>query len=186
MRMRSLTLLATLIVVPGALVAACTSGRPRTTVTPSLSVSPTPAPLPVSSAGTRVVNGCTVTVPAPVPASESWAPSLFGSGFSYGNATLWVGGLGTGGVIEVGPGQIEPDGSLRTKFGWWRGASGSLTITGRRLDGNAPPAKAEVPGGYGDSGFQASGVTFPTPGCWEVTGELAGSRLTFVTLVTRR
>jgi hypothetical protein len=37
--------------------------------------------------------------------------------------------------------------------------------------------------GYGESGFQASGVVFPGAGCYEITGEAAGATLTFVTLV---
>jgi hypothetical protein len=60
---------------------------------------------------------------------------------------------------------------------------GQLEITGHRLDGPAPPLTASVPEGYGESGFQASGVTFPTAGCWEVTGRVGDATLTFVTLV---
>ena len=46
------------------------------------------------------------------------------------------------------------------KFGWWRGISGRLSIQGRRLDASAPLLGAEVSDGYGDRGFQASGVIF--------------------------
>ena len=70
--------------------------------------------------------------------------------------------------------------------GWWRAATGTLEITGRRLDAPAPPARAHVPDGYGDTGFQASGVDFPTEGCWEVTGTLLTTRLTFVTFVIKK
>jgi hypothetical protein len=68
------------------------------------------------------------------------------------------------------------------KFGWWRGEAGALRIEGRRLDAPAPLA-ARIPEGYGDAGFQASGILFPTQGCWEVTGRVGGASLTFVTLV---
>jgi hypothetical protein len=112
--------------------------------------------------------------------------AFFGWGSSYGNASLWVGGLWPGGVIEAGPEYIAEDGSIGMKFGWWRRVPGSLTITGRRLDGVAPPARGDVPLGYGDRGFQASGVTFPTEGCWEITGHLEKATLTFVTLVIRK
>ena len=60
---------------------------------------------------------------------------------------------------------------------------GELTITGRRLDAPAPPLRADVPDGYGEDGFQATGVAFPTEGCWEVSGSVGGSTLTFVTFV---
>jgi hypothetical protein len=56
----------------------------------------------------------------------------------------------------------------------------------RRLDGPAPPLRADVPAGYGQAGFQASGVDFPTEGCWEVTGAVGGATLSFVTFVARR
>jgi hypothetical protein len=49
-----------------------------------------------------------------------------------------------------------------------------------------PPARGFVPDGYGDTGFQASGVDFPTEGCWEVTGALPTTRLRFVTLVVKK
>jgi hypothetical protein len=60
------------------------------------------------------------------------------------------------------------------------------TQSGRRLDAPAPPARAPAPDGYGDTGFQASGVDFPTEGCWEVTGTLPTTRLTFVTFVIKK
>jgi hypothetical protein len=71
------------------------------------------------------------------------------------------------------------------KFGWWRGVSGRLSIQGRRLDAPAPPLRAEVSDGYGDHGFQASGVIFPMEGCWEITGQVDAARLTFVNFVIK-
>ena len=50
----------------------------------------------------------------------------------------------------------------------------------------APPLIAHVPGGYGPTGFQASGVTFPTEGCWMVSGTVGRTTLTFVTFVIER
>jgi len=71
------------------------------------------------------------------------------------------------------------------KWGWRRGVRGQLRIEGRRLDESAPPLRADIPAGYGDFGFQASALIFPTPGCWEVTGRVGAASLTFVTLVQR-
>jgi hypothetical protein len=88
-------------------------------------------------------------------------------------------------VILADPRFVEADGSIGWKFGWWRVASGSLMITGRRLDADGPALRSAVPDGYGTSGFQASGVYFPTEGCWEVSGSLGASTLTFVTFVLR-
>ena len=112
--------------------------------------------------------------------------AFFGWGASYGNGTLWVGGLWPRGVIEAEPDFVAQDGSVGMKFGWWRAALGKLAITGQRLDAPAPPARGIVPDGSGDTGFQASGVEFPTEGCWEVTGALPTTRLTFVTLVVKK
>jgi hypothetical protein len=84
-----------------------------------------------------------------------------------------------------GPGSVEEDGSLGMKFPWWRFVDGQLTIDGHRLDGSAPPLRASIPGGYGDTGFQATGLIFPTPGCWEITGHVGDHSLTFVTRVVK-
>lgn len=118
--------------------------------------------------------------PCPITHPNGSVPpgSTFGAEF-HGNGKIWV-GLWPSNVVVQEP---EPDGSIGAKFGWWRGASGQLRIEGRRLDATAPPLRAEVPEGYGDSGFQASGIVFPTEGCWEVTGRVADASLTFVTLV---
>ena len=110
---------------------------------------------------------------------------LFGSGSSYSNGKLWVGGLGDGGVIRADSRFVAPDGSVRWKLGWWRKVHGALEISGRRLDAPAPPLRADVPAGYGATGFQASGVTFPTEGCWRLTGRVGSTTLTFVTTVVK-
>ena len=44
----------------------------------------------------------------------------------------------------------------------------------------------DVPGGYGDTGFQVSGLKFPTAGCWQVAGTVGGKTLTFVVNVAAR
>ena len=80
---------------------------------------------------------------------------------------------------------MEEDGSLAMKFAWTRYIKGQLTIDGHRLDGSAPPLRAHVPAGYGDTGFQATTLIFPTPGCWEVTGHVGNGRLTFVARVAK-
>jgi hypothetical protein len=131
------------------------------------------------------ISGCPVTQPAVAPdlhAPGAGSNTLFGDDSAYGNDQLWVGGLGSGGVIDD-PRMVQPDASVRWKFGWYRLVPGGLRITGRRLDGPARALHAEIPDGYGDIGFQATGVDFPTAGCWEVTGTVGNGRLTFVTLV---
>jgi hypothetical protein len=128
-----------------------------------------------------------VTLPLPFSPPPGVSPDdLFGSDSSYGNGRLWVGGLWPKGVIVATPNFIDQDGSVGMKFGWWRQVSGYLRITGRRLDAPAPPLRADVSAGYGRTGFQASGVSFPTEGCWEVTGKVRQTTLTFVTFVIKQ
>jgi hypothetical protein len=124
---------------------------------------------------------CPVTIPrrAPDPPGER----LFGSRSASWNGALFVGGLWPDGTVLIGP--DAPD--LSMKFGWYRGAGlrGKLTIQGKKLDAPSPPLSTNIPEGYGDTGFQSSGVIFPTEGCWEVTGKVGTASLTFVTRVVK-
>lgn len=55
-------------------------------------------------------------------------------------------------------------------------------ITGRRIDGPAPPLEAHIPCCY-ESGFQIVGLHFPTAGCWEVLATSGEHELRFITNV---
>ena len=68
------------------------------------------------------------------------------------------------------------------KIGWFRPEGAELSITGNRLDGDAPPLKAEASCCY-PTRFQASGLYFPTEGCWEVTARAADRELSFTVWV---
>jgi hypothetical protein len=65
------------------------------------------------------------------------------------------------------------------KVGWFRPEAARLQISGSRLDGWAPALEAHVPCCY-PTRFQATGLTFPTEGCWEVTAKAEEKVLTFV------
>ncbi len=127
---------------------------------------------------------CPVTTPnGQNPPDENPSDLYFGDGQL--TTVLWPEGTVT--LVDGGPGEISQDGTLSMKFPWWRGdgVRGKLSITGRRLDGGAAALRASVPEGYGETGFQASGLIFAGPGCWEVTARAGGASLTFVTLVVR-
>jgi hypothetical protein len=166
------------------------SADPATTAAASTTAaSTTGASTPATSApraGTEDAERCPVTLPSRAGPPGVSPRDFFGWGDSYGNGKFWVGGLWPGGVINADASFIAEDSSVGMKFGWWRAAPGKLAITGRRLDAPAPSARGVVPDGYGETGFQASGVDFPTEGCWEVTGALPTTRLTFVTLVIKK
>ncbi len=100
-----------------------------------------------------------------------------------GNGRLWT-VLWPRGLVLVPPDDMAQGGSLGMKFPWWRGPGvrGALHVTGRERT-RGLPVRADIPDGYGDAGFQATGLAFPGAGCYEITGEADGATLTFVTIV---
>lgn len=73
-------------------------------------------------------------------------------------------------------------GERGNKVGWFRPEGVDLTITGRRIDGDAQPMVADVPCCY-PTRFQSSGLSFPAEGCWEISAEAGGSELMFTVWV---
>jgi len=157
-----------------------------------LAVAATDAIEPFSSRGTTTHPGsasdsvCRVTDVRGRPVPDPAEPS-----FNHGNETIRVALAPPDGRVVAGllPGggmraTINPDGSIDAKVGWWRAGSGRPVITGGRIDGDAAPLRAHVPSGY-SAGFQATGLTFPTTGCWRVRGSYGGASLTFTVHVTR-
>ncbi len=155
------------------------------------------APLPTSthpmSASLPSPPGCPATLPnGATPPGER--PSVV----DYGNGALWTQLWPDGTVVfePGGPGSVESDGSLGMKWPWWRGVAGQLTIQGHRLDAPGAPLRAETAGGRrldtpvpadgsGTTGFQATALYFPSPGCWAVTGQVGDATLMFVTRVVK-
>jgi hypothetical protein len=123
---------------------------------------------------------CPLTLPnGRTPPGERWA------GMNHGNGKLFTAFWPYNLVIATRD-LVGGDGSIAVKWPWWRGVRGDLEITGRRLDGRAPPLVLHASSdGYGKSGFLPTGIPFPTEGCWEVTGAVGNAKLTFVTLVVK-
>ena len=131
---------------------------------------------------------CPVTRPpeqpfTPGPPYPASAP--YRGKFWYGTEALWT-------MLPVG-GRWDQL-AHGEKVWWWReGYVGSeepepaLAVTGRRLDGPAPVARSGPPAtnGYHPDFHWAmlTGVTLPTPGCWEITGRYEDRALTFVVWV---
>jgi hypothetical protein len=61
-----------------------------------------------------------------------------------------------------------------------------VRVEAHRLDARAPGIRRRLsPRGYGLTGLQASGIAFPTQGCWRVTARAGGASLTFGLLVLK-
>jgi hypothetical protein len=139
---------------------------------PTPTSAPTPTPFPIApNCPVTLANGSTPPGEGPIPDH-------------HGNGAIWT-TLWPAGRALVPPQMVQPDGSLMMKWGWWRGVEGQLTVEGRRLDAPAPPLRAEIAEGYGDTGFQGGDLIFPTEGCWEVTGKVGDTELTFVVFVVK-
>ena len=84
---------------------------------------------------------------------------------AYGYDAMWV-------ILRI-DGEIV--GRLDEKIAPYRLKPGRVSWQARQIDGPGMVSTRSVgPEGYGDRGFQAGGVSFPTVGCWEVTYTLDG------------
>lgn len=129
-------------------------------------------PAQVSTSSAQTPSFCPVT-----PFVTGRPPDANTAAFTttwFGNDALWAG---------LAPPYGGKWYASSLKVLWWRSVPGKLTIEGKRLDGSAPPLAASIPDGYGLSGYQATGIDFPTTGCWEVTGKVASRELRFVVSV---
>ena len=140
---------------------------------PAATGSPSIKPAAVPSGPT-----CAVTTPNGVRAPGEQPDKL-----SYGEHGIWT-SLWPDGTVIVPPENIDPGGVLWMKFPWWRGPriAGTLVISGREAS-TGRRISSDVPDGYGQTGFQASGLGFPGPGCYSVTGRVDDAALSFVTQV---
>jgi hypothetical protein len=141
-----------------------------------------------------VLIACTAISPAaPTPAAAcpftepTWAkpaddpavldPMSFGYYYLNEDHSIWA---------SAWPSEDDPyflhAGEEGNKMGWFRPAGAELDITGQRLDGEAPPLESEVPCCY-PARFQATGLYFPTEGCWEVTARAADRKIIFIVWV---
>jgi hypothetical protein len=165
-RMRNI-LLWTAFMMAGAMLAGCAAaGVPPIT----------PSPVPTESSPEAA---CPVTEPAWVKPPEDSAvqdPPAYGFYFVNEDSSIWASAWY---VKEEDPLRVSEEG---IKVGWFRPEGAALLITGQRLDGEAPPLEAEASCCY-PTRFQASGLYFPTEGCWEVTAKAEESELTFVVWV---
>ena len=110
----------------------------------------------------------------------------------FGNGRLATAAYG---VVSEEP---HGNGSISTKYPWWGIRplpTKTLTIVGRRLDPLTPLMALRAHDGFAATvnegldeanpaaRFWSSVVTFPTQGCWRLTGRVGRVRLSLVVLV---
>lgn len=147
----------------------------------------------------HLAEDCPVTLPTddptPPPAlvrGQTWRDPFPPGTLWYRSPDGKIGAIaGSAGWYRSPDGRLWP--STPTRPGWKTGGikvpwikpvGSSLEVSGRRLDGEAPPLDAWLSEGY-PADFQASDLHFPTEGCWEVEARAEGSVLRFVVYVPR-
>jgi hypothetical protein len=141
-------------------------------------------------------DSCPVTQPplmSFIPPSP-YPTELPAGSFWFGTENLWT-NLPMDGTWKGLPHYRPADSAFRNKLFWWHEGYDwrtdnppNLTVTGRRLDAPAPPLATDEHANAGwtndqNHAFMVAGIFIPTPGCWQITGDYKGDRLTFVVLV---
>src|ERR1041385_7696488 len=108
--------------------------------------------------------------------------------FWLGTEKLWTALARSGevwGWAPRGPGHPKLTAKIfwgSVDFDYHRKEDYDLKVTGRRLDGDAPPLVVDKVTNalFVPRAVLLTGVFIPTPGCWEITGDYKGQRLSFV------
>ena len=172
--LRWLTVVLLLTLLP-ACISVSAASVPTVSVTVVPSVTPSSTPTVLAS-----VKACPVTEPVwekPPDDPAVLNEPEFGYYFINQDRTFWASAEWA--VPDQYPLSADKNG---LKVGWFRPEGANLNITGRRINGEAPPLKADIPCCY-PTPFQASGLYFTVQGCWEIIARAAESELTFVVWV---
>lgn len=112
--------------------------------------------------------------------------------FWLGTEKLWIALPKSGHVWGWAPRPPGHEHDLTAKIFWGsvdfdyhRKEDYSLKVTGRRLDGDAPPLVVDKVTNalFVPHAAMLTGVIVPAPGCWEITGDYKGEKLSFIVWV---
>lgn len=95
---------------------------------------------------------------------------------AYGRGPVWV-------LLPYGGNNASRvHGQVYVKVGWYVGLAGPLRGAARRIDGQQTRSgRLQVSDPNTDARrMDASALLLPTPGCWQVTGDIAGHSLTWI------
>jgi len=143
---------------------------------------------------------CPVTKASDQPFIPPWPhpQTPYPGGSWFGTDRLWM-ALPANGIwravrfsaTDPGLGS-KTDWWVEAKVSWWRqgydwrvDGEPKLKVTGRRLDSPAPPLITDETNAVGRApkAYMMVDISFPTLGCWEITGHYEGDDLTFVVWV---
>jgi hypothetical protein len=138
---------------------------------------------------------CPVTK-APRPPFVPPAPYPSDGQVLVGSPKLWT-NIPKDGVWRSLPHYTPDDTRFRQKVFWWSEGYDwrienppELTISGKRLDGPAPPLSTDDHANAGwtndsNHAFMVAGIFIPTLGCWKITGHYKGEELSYVVRVSK-
>ena len=120
--------------------------------------------------------GCPATTPVTDERPKNTNTASFGRGWYVSpDRLLWA---SASGPFYVGENKVL-----------WERPGSIVSLSGKLLSGDPKAAGVPTitgPQGYESLDYQASGVTFPAPGCWEVEARALSSVLDFVVYVYPR
>ena len=184
-----------LILIPAALLAACSSSSAKTLEDYRMPTDVPEAPALTQTAASEILSkippaDCPVTTmqgspsfkaPAPYSPEAPW-PGIFW----FGSEHLWT-ALHADGVWAGLP---NNPGGYTQKIMWWSDRYSlkdepepDLVMTGERLDAKAPSVRvSKATNAFAEDIGDAmlGGADFPTLGCWKITGEYKGAELSFI------
>ena len=137
---------------------------------------------------------CPITLPPAVPFTPPGEHKMGpdDNSFWLGTEKLWRALPKSGEVWGWAPREPGHEHDLTAKLFWGsvdfdyhRKEDYSLKVTGRRLDGDAPPLVVDKVTNalFVPHAAMLTGVILPAPGCWEITGDYKGEKLSFVVWV---
>lgn len=136
---------------------------------------------------------CPVTRPPAVPFTPPGEHEMGknDNNFWLGTEKLWIALPKSGevwGWLPRAPGKPDLTAKIfwgSVDFDYRKEYPPQLKVTGRRLDGDAPPLLVDKVTNalFVPHAAMLTGVYVPTPGCWEITGDYKGQKLSFVVWV---
>jgi hypothetical protein len=139
----------------------------------------------------KVSEACPVTKPPAqpfVPPPPYWTEHNPDQ-FWYGTESLWT-LLGVQGTWHIGNKVLKDEGAYRNKLIYWRGGfdwrrepEPKLIVIAKRLDSEVPSVATDTAHAVfvpTERAAMMTAIDIPSSGCWELTAQYGGQKLSFV------